>query len=247
MTGSGERPLEPEEPQIRVTNKRKIGRDAAAAEQAAAAPGGADPAVDPAVVGHEPAIEPGDVPMVEASLLDERTADLQRLQAEYANYRRRAERDRLAAGELATGRVLAELLPVLDDLDRARAHGDLEAGPLKSVADKLDATVTKLGLAKFGEVGDLFDPAQHEAVMHGESEAVDVPTCTQILRPGYRHNERLLRPAMVAVSDPLNGNGGATAEQATEATPADPQDPPINPEAAAAEQDEAGSSDESTE
>ena len=138
-----------------------------------------------------------------ATLLDERTADLQRLQAEYANYRKRADRDRLAAGDLAVGRVLADLLPVLDDLDRARAHDDL-AGPLKAVADKLDAVVTKSGLAPFGQVGDPFDPSIHEAVLHDESDAVTVPTCTTVMRPGFKHHDRLIRPAMVGVTDPVH-------------------------------------------
>ncbi len=158
--------------------------------------------------------------MVEATLLDERTQDLQRLQAEYANYRKRAERDRLAAGELATGRVLSELLPVLDDLERARAHGDL-TGALKAVADKLDATFAKLGLLAFGEVGDPFDPAIHEAVLHDESDAVTVPTCTTVMRPGYRHRDRLLRAAMVGVSEPAAA--GAPADSPGESSaPSDP-------------------------
>ncbi len=145
--------------------------------------------------------EAAQLPMVEAALLDERTADLQRLQAEYANYRRRAERDRLAAGELAIGRVLADFLPVLDNLDRARQHGDLTGG-LKAVSDQLDSIFAKLGLVAFGEVGDPFDPAIHEAVLHDVSDAVDEPTCTTVMRPGYKHSDRLLRPAMVGVSDP---------------------------------------------
>jgi molecular chaperone GrpE len=131
----------------------------------------------------------------------ERTADLQRLQAEYANYRKRAERDRLAAGEVAISRVLAELLPVLDDIDRARSHDDL-TGALKAVADHLDGIFSKLGLQAFGEVGDPFNPAIHEAVLHDESDQVSVPTCTTVMRRGYQHGERLLRPAMVGVSDP---------------------------------------------
>lgn len=140
--------------------------------------------------------------MVEAALLAERTSDLQRVQAEYANYRKRVDRDRLLAGEVAVSRVLSDFLPVLDNLDRARAHGDLTGG-LKAVADQLETIFAKLGLVAFGEVGDLFDPSIHEAVLHDESEAVDEPTCTTLLRPGYRHNDRLLRPAMVGVSDPV--------------------------------------------
>ncbi|MDT4939565.1 MAG: molecular chaperone GrpE, partial [Pseudonocardiales bacterium] len=124
-------------------------------------------------------------------------------QAEYANYRKRAERDRLVAGELAVGRVLTDLLPVLDDLDRARQHGDV-TGALKAIADKLDSVVGKLGLQEFGDEGDPFDPSVHEAVMHAESDAVTEPACTSVLRKGYKHGDRLLRPAMVGVTDPAH-------------------------------------------
>ena len=174
-----------------------------------------------------------DVPKAEALLLEERTRDLQRLQAEYANYRKRAERDRLAAGELAIGRTLAELLPVLDDLDRARAHGDL-TGALKAVADHLDAVFAKLGLVAFGEVGDAFDPAVHEAVLHEESDSVTQPTCTTILRQGYKHGDRLLRAAMVGVTDPANPVPAQTPElvedndAATDADPAEDVSPPAS-------------------
>jgi molecular chaperone GrpE len=153
-----------------------------------------------------------DVPKAEALLLEERTRDLQRLQAEYANYRKRAERDRLAAGELAIGRTLAELLPVLDDLDRARAHGDL-TGALKAVADHFDTVFTKLGLQAFGEEGDEFDPSIHEAVMHDESPEVNAPTATKVLRKGYLHGDRLLRPAMVGVTDPATSQEATTPER----------------------------------
>ena len=133
--------------------------------------------------------------------LAERTADLQRLQAEFANYRKRVDRDRVVVGELAAGRVIADLLPVLDDIDRARAHGDL-TGAFKAVADQLDTVLAKHGLVAFGEVGDRFDPARHEAVMHEVSAAVEVPTTTTVMRRGYEHHDRLLRPAMVGVTDP---------------------------------------------
>jgi molecular chaperone GrpE len=133
--------------------------------------------------------------------LAERTADLQRLQAEFANYRKRVDRDRMAVGELATGRLLADLVPVLDDIDRAREHGDL-TGAFKAVADQLEAILAKHGLVAFGDVGDRFDPALHEAVLHAESDEVDAPTATMVMRRGYQHRDRLLRPAMVGVTDP---------------------------------------------
>jgi molecular chaperone GrpE len=141
---------------------------------------------------------------VEAQL-GERTADLQRLQAEYANYRKRVERDRVAMSEQVVGGVVAAFLPVVDDIDRARAHGDL-SGALKSVSEQLDAILGKLGLQAFGEVGDPFDPSQHEAVMHAESDTVTEPTATTVMRRGYRLGERLLRPAMVGVTDPSGPN-----------------------------------------
>ena len=190
-------PREPEEPPIRFTDNRKIKRDAAAA--AADENTSSAAAADEVVV--EDTVEDPEVPTVQASLLDERTADLQRVQAEYANYRKRAERDRLQAGDVAVARVLAELLPVVDDLERAKTHGDL-TGPLKAVADKLEGVTAKFGLTAFGEVGDPFDPARHEAVLHDESSEVTVATCTTVMRPGYTVGDRLLRPAMVGVSDP---------------------------------------------
>jgi molecular chaperone GrpE len=133
--------------------------------------------------------------------LEERTRDLQRVTAEYANYRKRVDRDRGLAAEQTTGAVLAALLPVLDDLDRARDHGDL-VGPFGAVAEQLTATLTKLGLTPFGEKGDPFDPTRHEAVAHSTSPEVAEPTCIDVMRRGYLLGDRLLRPAMVAVADP---------------------------------------------
>jgi molecular chaperone GrpE len=135
------------------------------------------------------------------SELEERTHDLQRVTAEYANYRKRVDRDRGTAAEQTTGKVLTDLLPVLDDIDRAREHGDL-VGPFASVAEQLTAVSGKLGLVAFGEKGDPFDPNRHEAVAHQTSADVDEPTCVEVMRRGYTLGERLLRPALVAVADP---------------------------------------------
>ena len=129
------------------------------------------------------------------------TADLQRLQAEYSNYRKRVERDRAVASEIAVASVLSELLSTLDDIDRASQHGELTGG-FKSVADQLIATTTKLGLEKYGTDGDEFDPQIHEALMHETSADVKVPTASKILQPGYKFKERVLRPARVSVTDP---------------------------------------------
>ena len=141
----------------------------------------------------------------DAQLAAERLQDLQRLQAEYVNYRKRVERDRDVARDLAVGGVLESLLPVLDDIHLARQHGDLDDGPFAAIADKLEATLARYGLQRFGEVGEAFDPAVHEALMHTEAdlgEGVDVTTVTQVLQPGYRQGDRLIRAARVAVADP---------------------------------------------
>lgn len=136
--------------------------------------------------------------------LAERTADLQRLTAEYANYRRRVERDRKATIDNAKAQVVSELLGVLDDLDRARAHGDLESGPLKGVADKLVTALQKQGLEEFGSEGEPFDPTLHEAVQH-EGSGHD-PVLGMVMRKGYRFGDRVLRHALVGVTDgPANG------------------------------------------
>jgi molecular chaperone GrpE len=129
------------------------------------------------------------------------TADLQRLQAEYANYRKRVERDRALSHELAIGAVLTELLATLDDIDRAADHSELSGG-FKAVADQLAAITTRFGLEKYGTEGEPFDPQIHEALLHDTSADVAVATATKILQPGYKYKERILRPARVAVTDP---------------------------------------------
>ena len=189
---SSDEPRPEEQERVVIRDNRKI--DPVTGEARKASP--------EAAAASSPAVEPGEGPKVDATLLEERTRDLQRVQAEYANYRKRAERERLAAGDLAIGRALAELLPVVDDIDRARAHGDL-TGALKAVADHLDTVFGKLGLQAFGDEGDEFDPSIHEAVMHDESADVTVPTATKVLRKGYKHGDRLLRAAMVGVTDPI--------------------------------------------
>ena len=136
-----------------------------------------------------------------ARQLAERTEDLQRVSAEYANYRRRVERDRVLVLDQAAERFAGLLIPVVDDIERAREHGDL-TGAFKTVADRVLGLLDGLGVEAFGTVGDPFDPALHEAVMHGTSPDVTVPTATTVLRPGFRRGDRVLRPAMVGVSDP---------------------------------------------
>ena len=133
------------------------------------------------------------------------TEDLQRLQAEYSNYKKRVDRDRLIAGEIATAGALLELLPILDDLDRAGDHGELTGG-FKAVAEQILNATKKLGLEKFGETPSAFDPNIHEALMHETSNEVKETTVTKILQFGYRYKERVLRPARVVVTDPEHGN-----------------------------------------
>ncbi len=133
------------------------------------------------------------------------TEDLQRLQAEYSNYKKRVDRDRLLAGEIATAATLIEFLPILDDLDRASEHGELTGG-FKAVADQVLSATKKLGLEKFGETSTTFDPNIHEALMHETSSEVKETTVTKILQFGYKYKERVLRPARVVVTDPEHGN-----------------------------------------
>jgi molecular chaperone GrpE len=133
--------------------------------------------------------------------LAERTADLQRAAADFANYRRRMERDREVSAQTAVAKALSSLLPVLDDIDRARAHEDL-TGAFKAVADKLEGALSAAGLEAFGTEGDEFDPSVHEAVTHDTSSEVERPTTTVVMRKGYRIGDKLLRPAMVGVTDP---------------------------------------------
>ncbi|MGW7536607.1 nucleotide exchange factor GrpE [Amycolatopsis sp. NPDC054798] len=151
--------------------------------------------------------------------LSERTADLQRLQAEYANYRKRVDRDREAVVQGAKASVVGDLLPLLDDLQRAEQHGDL-TGAFKSVADKLVSSLERAGLEAFGTEGEEFDPSVHEAVQHSTSPDVKGPTVTLVMRRGYRFGERVLRAALVGVTD--HEPGEAPAEQ--------PVDPPVGGE-----------------
>ena len=196
---------------IVIKNNRKVNVSDAETEAATAAEPEAETSasevVEAEVVAEtEPAGQPAEQDQ-DAELatvrgqLDERTRDLQRITAEYANYRKRVERDRTQSADQATGNVLQALIPVLDDLDRARDHGDL-VGPFATVAEQLVTALSKFGLTPFGAKGDKFDPTRHEAVAHSLSTEVTEPTCVDVMRRGYLLGERLLRPAMVAVADP---------------------------------------------
>lgn len=205
------------------------------------APGGAAPAGEAAgqpgnggqrAEEHEAARKQAEAAAAAANTkLAERTADLQRLQAEYANYRKRVERDRLAVREQALANVLNELVPVLDDIGRAREHGELVGG-FKSVGESLEGIAAKLGLTSFGEAGDPFDPMLHEALMHSYSANVTEPTAVQILQPGYKVGERIIRPARVAVAEPSSDAAEPMDDAAVAAGAADADSDSVGAEAA---------------
>ncbi|MCF2526642.1 nucleotide exchange factor GrpE [Yinghuangia soli] len=196
----------PEEPVIR--DKRRIDPQtgevrSTAAQEGAAREGGPAPAAESGASAAE---------LDEArTALAERTLDLQRLQAEYANYRKRVDRDRQAVGEVALVKVLTELLPVLDDIGRARDHGELSGG-FKSVSESLESIVAKMGLQSFGKKGEPFDPVVHEALLHSYAPDVTEPTCVEILQPGYQFRERVIRPARVAVAEPAESTDAPAAD-----------------------------------
>jgi len=194
-----------EEPIVR--DKRRIDPETGAVRQPSGSTAAARPSQDQTAAAFEaPAAGTGTGEAELRAQLAERTADLQRLQAEYVNYRRRVDRDREAVRDLAVIGVLSELLPILDDIGRAREHGELEGG-FKSVAESLESTVSKLGLERFGEPGELFDPTVHDALMHAYSAEVAHPTCVEILQPGYRVGTRVIRPARVTVAEPQHTGG----------------------------------------
>jgi molecular chaperone GrpE len=179
----------------RVTDKRRVDPESGELRQPVPPAGAADPLLEEAV---EAALVDVEVTEVEAKLA-ELTSDLQRVHAEYANYRKRVERDRELIRQTAVGGVLAELLSVLDDVERARQHDELD-GAFKSVGESLEATVARLGLERFGAAGELFDPNVHEALTHEASDEVSEPTVVSVYQPGYRYADRVLRPARVAVA-----------------------------------------------
>ncbi|HET9257006.1 MAG TPA: nucleotide exchange factor GrpE [Pseudonocardiaceae bacterium] len=195
-----------DQPRVVVRDKRRI--DPVTGE-VRVPPADAEPAGDGVRVDEA---EPGTADAPELTelraQLDERTGDLQRVSAEYSNYRRRVERDRQLANDTAKAQIVTQLLTVVDDIERAAEHGDL-SGAFKAVADKMVAVLQAQGLRSFGAVGDGFDPEVHEAVQHSTSPEVDKPTVTAVLRLGYRLGERMLRPAMVAVTDTEPGEAPA--------------------------------------
>jgi molecular chaperone GrpE len=186
-----------------VRDRRRIDPDTYQVRepQETAAPAAAAPEPE------DPESEGLPVPDLEAEVkelqdkLAERTSDLQRLQAEYVNYKRRVDRDRDLARKVTIEGVLKDFLSVLDDVRSARDHEELSGG-FKAVAEEIERVTSKYGLESFGEPGDPFNPHIHEALLHAHADGIEGPTCVEILQPGYRIGDRILRPARVAVAEP---------------------------------------------
>ena len=201
---------------VTVTDKRRIDPETGEIREQATGPAPRGPAPEPA--GSD------------SDEVDELRSTLQRVKAEYDNYRKRALRDQQLAAERTKVAVVTQLLPVLDDLDRARSHGDLESGPLKSVADKLATALEGLGLSGFGDEGDEFDPSLHEAVQHeGDGGQGSKPVIGTVMREGYKLGDNVLRHALVGVVDTVAGDSAEAApaveaEGAAETEPADTND-----------------------
>jgi molecular chaperone GrpE len=192
---------DPHEP-VTVTDKRRIDPTTGEIRETAAGPARSGPAP----VAAEPAVDE----------VEELKSTLQRVKAEYDNYRKRSSRQEQLAAERAKAVVVSQLLGVLDDLARARSHGDLESGPLKSVADKLTTALSGLGLVAFGVEGDEFDPSLHEAVQH-EGDGTK-PVIGRVMAQGYKLGDQVLRHALVGVVDTVDDG------EAPESEPADTPD-----------------------
>jgi molecular chaperone GrpE len=231
---------EPQEPRVVIHDKRRIDPVTGAVR----VPAGEQPAgtsrPTPDAAAREEQMSEHETPVAEVPAptqpaapvsgdlekqLAERTEDLQRVTAEYANYRRRVDRDRTLVVDQAAERFALQLFPIVDDIERARDHGDL-TGAFKVVADRVLGLLDGLGATAFGVAGDPFDPSLHEAVIHDTSPEVTVPTATTVLRQGFRRGDRVLRTAMVAVTDPESPAAPAAeapAEPPAEAPTADDQ------------------------
>jgi molecular chaperone GrpE len=189
----------------KVTDKRRLDpKTGAVRDKADVAADVSDDDAAPEVSDDDASVESDGV-HPDTTLAADLTRDLQRLQAEYVNYKKRVDRDRELHRQVALSTVIESLLPVLDDIHLARQHGDLESGPFAAIADKLEGTLTKFGVERFGQPGDAFDPTVHEALMHIQAElaeGTEVTTVVQVLQPGYKMGDRVIRAARVAVADP---------------------------------------------
>ena len=209
--GTPENPVVPDADDAINTESVNDGEEVAP-EHSGATPAGAPAEADYSASGPGAATDnraDAGAPHPDTAIAAERLGDLQRLQAEYVNYKRRVDRDRALVQERAVRDVLESVLPVLDDIQAARDHGDLVDGPFAAIADKLESTLGKYGLTRFGAKGEPFDPMQHEALMHAPWPTDDdlptdatATTVVTVLQPGHRAGEQVLRPARVAVADP---------------------------------------------
>jgi molecular chaperone GrpE len=200
-----------------IRDKRRIDPDTyQVREPRPAAPPAPEAPIEEA--GTQVPVDTEEVTQLKTALAD-RTADLQRLQAEYVNYKRRVDRDRDVARKGGIESVLKDLMSVLDDVRSAREHGELSGG-FKAVADEVERVSARYGLETYGTKGDPFDPHIHEALLHAHAEGIEGPTCVEILQPGYRIGDRVVRPARVAVAEPdpyATPAEAAAPEAATEA------------------------------
>ena len=199
--GGGDDPDRP-----RFTDKRRIDPETGAVREqpaADAAAGGPAAGTQPDAPAQPDGGAAGDeLGGAAAALAAERLEDLQRLQAEFVNYRRRVERDRLVARDQTVVAMVEALMGVLDDVELARQHGELEGGPFAAIAEKLEGALARFGWERFGAAGEPFDPTVHEALMHSHADDVTEPTVVQVLQPGHRIGERVVRAARVAVAEP---------------------------------------------
>ena len=260
MSGSSSRPSaeregaeKPEETRITYRDNRRIDPETYEVREprpAAAPPSGAGASVPATSSAQGAAADEAAGAAEQLALLElnatlaERTADLQRLQAEYVNYKRRVDRDRDVARKVTIEGVLKDFLPVLDDVRSAREHEELTGG-FKAVAEEVERITTKYGLQTYGQKGDPFDPHIHEALLHAHADGIDGPTCVEILQPGYRIGDRILRPARVAVAEPEPDPAPAVPSDVDELAGLDPDNQPAigADEVPAADGDEPGVDD----
>jgi molecular chaperone GrpE len=201
---------DPHDEPVTITDKRRIDPDTGAVREPAT--GGQERSDRGFGSGPAPSGSAPEAATDDSAEAAELKATLQRVKAEYDNYRKRTDREKQVAAERGKVSAVMQLLPVLDDLDRARRHGDLESGPLKSVADKLAGALEALGLVAFGSEGDAFDPSLHEAVQH-EGDGSN-PVLGTVMRQGYKLGDNVLRHAMVGVVDSVEEPGDAEAAAA---------------------------------
>ena len=223
MTDHPDTPDTPPEEEVQdgrgpvIRDKRRIDPEtgmprATAGEGAQSSPAGAGAAPEGAEAGAEapadgPSADAGQADHPDTALAAERLEEMRRMQAEFVNFRNRTQREREGDRDRAVAAVVEAMLPVMDDIHSAREHGDLVEGPFAAIAEKLESTLARFGVERVGEVGDEFDPTVHEALMHLPAEQADLPegasgmTIVQVVQPGFKVNELVVRAARVAVAD----------------------------------------------